>query len=185
MDEELEPLFDEDAIRNKMQELADRISRDYAGSDLVIVCVLKAAAFFAADLARSLAVPSRIAFVCASSYGASTSAVTEVEIRKDIEIDISGKHVLLVDTIADSGRTLAALTARYAQRGPASIRSAVLLDKRSRRTADLRLNYVGFEIPDLFVVGYGMDFAEKYRNLPYIAVLPSSDTEGEGNRPGT
>lgn len=171
MDEELEPLFDEEAIRNKVRELADRISRDYAGADMVIVCVLKAAAFFAADLARSIAVHSRIAFVCASSYGSSTTAATEIEIRKDIEIDISGKHVLLVDTIADSGRTLAALTARYTKRGPASIRRAVLLDKRSRRTTDVQLDYVGFEVPDLFVVGYGMDFDEKYRNLPYIAAL--------------
>lgn len=178
MREELEPLFDEDAIREKVRELAARISGDYAGMDLVIVCVLKAAAFFAADLTRELSIHSRIAFVCASSYGSSTNAVTEVEIRKDIEIDISGKHVLLVDTVADSGKTLAALTSRYAKRGPASIRSAVLLDKRSCRTTDVHLDYVGFDIPDLFVVGYGMDFAEKYRNLPYIAVHPSSETEG-------
>lgn len=170
MYEELEPLFDEEFIRSKVEELAVKISRDYAGKSIVVICVLKAAAFFAADLVRSLRVPSRIAFVNASSYGASMES-GEIVVERDIEIDIAGKHVLVVDTIADSGRTLDFLLKLYRERNPASLRAAVLLDKHSRRTVDLRLDYAGFEIPDRFVVGYGMDYAEQYRNLPYIAAL--------------
>lgn len=171
MDEGLEPLFSENSIQNRVRELAAGISRDYRGKDLVVVCVLKAALFFAADLVRSFTIPSRIAFVCASSYGDSTIAAANVVIRKDIEIDIAQKHVLIVDTIADSGKTLSFLQERYWQRDPASLRTAVLLDKRPRRTVNIHLDYVGFEIPDLYVVGYGMDYAEKHRNLPYIAAL--------------
>ncbi len=169
--EDLEALFDAETIERKVEELAGRISADYAGKDLVMVCILKAATLFAADLARSLTIPARIAFVCASSYGSSSVAATEVAIRKDLELDIENQHVLIVDTIADSGKTLATLIDRYTRRGPASLKTAVLLDKPARRTRNVPLDYVGFEIPDLFVVGYGMDYSEQYRNLPYIASI--------------
>jgi len=171
MYQELQPLFDETSIQGKVKELADRISRDYAGTEIVIICVLKAAALFSADLARLLGIPSRIVFVSASSYGNSAVSTGEVVIKNDIEVDISGKHVLIVDTIADSGRTLAVLADHYGKRGPKTLKTAVLLNKQARRTVDVRLDYVGFEVPDLFIVGYGLDYAETYRNLPYLAVI--------------
>ncbi|MDH4161233.1 MAG: hypoxanthine phosphoribosyltransferase [Nitrospirota bacterium] len=169
--EDLEPLYDEGVIQEKVADLAGRISRDYLGKEIIVLCVLKAAAIFAADLARSLTIHSRLAFVNAASYGTATTSSGDVAISRAIDIDIMDKHVLIVDTIVDSGRTLAYLQKHYRKRRPASIRTAVLLDKRTRRTIDVQLDYVGFEIPDRFVVGYGMDFAEKYRNLPYIAAL--------------
>ncbi len=170
MDEELEVIIDESAIGQKVQEMADRISQDYAGRDLLMVCILKGAAFFTADLARRITVPAEIEFVSTSSYrdGTAPGALTQ---GKDIVRDIQGRDVLLVDGIVDSGRTLATLVERYVKRGPASLRTAVLLDKPLRRTAPVRIDYRGFTVPDRFVVGYGMDKAQKYRNLPYIAAV--------------
>jgi hypoxanthine phosphoribosyltransferase len=120
---------------------------------------------------RRLAMPVELDFVRASSYGSSTEALRGIAISKDIETDICGRHVLLVDGIADTGETLACLRGRYLARNPASLKSVVLLDKRPRRTVDVPIEYVGFEIPDKFVVGYGLDCAEKYRNLPHVAVV--------------
>lgn len=175
MDDELEVLFEEEAVHDRVRELGERISRDFAGRELVVICVLKAAAVFTADLVRSLSVPATVEFVTAASYGSATTPRQEVVVTGDGGVDLAGKHVLLVDTIADSGATLGALRKRYLERRPASLRTAVLLDKRGRRTVDVPLDYVGFEAPDRFVVGYGMDSGEKYRNLPYIAALKNSD----------
>lgn len=171
MGENLEILFNEQAIEQKVAELAGRISHDYAGKELVLVCILKGAAIFAADLSRQLTVPVALDFVHVSSYGSATVSSRTMTVKKDIDIDIRGKNVLLVDGIVDTGDTVKYLAERYGERGPASIKVAALLDKRSRRTADVRLDYRGFEIPDVFVVGYGMDCGEKYRNLPYIAAI--------------
>jgi len=164
-------LFDEQTIAKKVKELADRISTDYAGKDLVLVCILKGAAVFMADLMRCLSMPVMVDFVRAASYGASTEPSRNIVITKDIATDIKGKHVLLVDTIIDTGETLHCLLEKMREKGPASLEAVVLLDKKPRRTVGVTLAYRGFEIPDVFVVGYGVDCAEQYRNLPYIAVV--------------
>jgi hypoxanthine phosphoribosyltransferase len=169
-----EILFDRETIGKKVAELAERISLDYAGKDLVLVCILKGAIIFTADLMRRIPYSITLDFVQASSYGMGTISSREIRIKKDIETDITGRHVLLVDCIIDSGETMAHLLKCYEARNPASLRSAVLLDKRSRRTVDVPLEYRGLEIPDTFVVGYGVDCAELYRNLPYIATLKRS-----------
>ncbi len=166
-----EILFDEETIARKVRELAERISRDYAGKEVLLVSILKGAAVFTADLMRGLTVPVAVDFICASSYGMSTESSRKVNIKKDLECDITGKHVLLVDTIIDTGETLDCLMKMFAARKPASLQAVVLLDKKSRRTVDLQVTYLGFEIPDKFVVGYGLDYAQQYRNLPYIAVV--------------
>lgn len=170
-EDDLEILFDEQALEQKVLELAAQISRDYAGKELLLVCILKGAAIFFTDLARRLTIPAMLEFVQASSYGSGTVSSRIVTVTKDIASDISGKHVLLVDGIIDTGTTMDFLLKRYQARGPASLRTAVLLDRRAHRTVDVPLDYRGFEIPDRFVVGYGMDCGEKYRNLPYIAAL--------------
>jgi hypoxanthine phosphoribosyltransferase len=171
MDENLEILFDEQTIEQKVAELAAQISHDYAGKELVLVCILKGAALFTADLSRHLAIAATLDFVQVSSYGSSTVSSKTITVKKDVDVDIRGKNVLLVDGIIDTGDTLMHLLERYKSRGPASIKVVTLLDKHSRRTADVPIDYRGFEVPDVFVVGYGMDFGEKHRNLPYIAIL--------------
>jgi len=171
MDDSLKMLFDEQTIERKVAELAAKISHDYAGKEVVLVCILKGAALFAADLCRRLTVPLALEFVHVSSYGSATVASRTITVKKDIDADIRGKNVLLADGIIDTGNTMDFLLKRYRERGPASLKVAVLLDKRSRRSVDVPLDYRGFEIPDEFVVGYGMDRGEKHRNLPYIAAV--------------
>ena len=176
MEENLEILFNEQAIEQKVVDLAAQISRDYAGKELVLVCVLKGAVIFAADLSRRLTIPVALDFVHVASYGSATVSSRTVAMKKDIDIDILGKNVLLADGIIDTGNTMEFLLKRYRERRPASLKVAVLLDKHSHRTVDVHLDYRGFEIPDRFVVGYGLDCGEKYRNLPYIAALDPLNT---------
>ena len=166
-----EILLDQETIEKKVAELAGRIEQDYEGKDLVLVCILKGAITFTADLMRRIPFSVTLDFVQASSYGMGMATSREIRIKKDIETDIKGRHVLLVDCIIDSGETMDCLLKRYGERNPASLKAIVLVDKRSRRTVDVPLAYRGFEIPDKFVVGYGVDCAEQYRNLPYIAAL--------------
>lgn len=166
-----EILLDAQTIEKKVSELAARIAKDYEGKDLVLIGVLKGAVVFLADLMRRIPCPAAVDFVHASSYGMGTAATRGVRIKKNAEMDVKGRHVLLVDTIIDTGETLRSLFALFREKSPASIEAAVLLDKKSRRTVDVPLAYVGFEIPDRFVVGYGVDCAEQYRNLPYIAAV--------------
>jgi hypoxanthine phosphoribosyltransferase len=166
-----EILFDERAIQTKVGDLAAQIAGDYAGKDLILICILKGGVVFMADLMRLIPFPVTIDFIFASSYGMSTKAAREIRIKKDIEIDVRGRHVLLVDTIIDTGETLACLFEWFSEKWPASLEAVVLLDKKTRRTAEVRLNYRGLEIPDRFVVGYGVDCAEQYRNLPYVAAI--------------
>jgi hypoxanthine phosphoribosyltransferase len=170
-EEDLEMLLDEQVIGRTVRKLAAQISRDYAGKDLLLVCLLKGAAIFFTDLARRLTIPATLEFAQVSSYGSGIVSSRVVTVTKDIGSDISGKHVLLVDGIIDTGATLDFLLKRYRARGPASLRTAVLLDKLAHRTVAVPVDYRGFEIPDRFVVGYGMDSGEKYRNLPYIAAM--------------
>jgi hypoxanthine phosphoribosyltransferase len=166
-----EILFDEQTIERKVRDLAGNISRDYAGKDLLLVSILKGAFVFSADLMRLITIPVTVDFLHVSSYGMSTESSRKITIRKDLDLDIKGKHVLLVDTIIDTGETTSLLLKLFSERKPASLRISALLDKKSRRTTDVRIDYRGFEIPDKFVVGYGLDCAQQYRNLPYIAAV--------------
>jgi hypoxanthine phosphoribosyltransferase len=177
--EKHELILTEEAIRARVKELGAQISRDCCGSRVVLISVLRGALVFTADLMRSIDFPIAVDFVHASSYGMGMRSSREVRIRKDIETDIAGKHVLLVDCIVDTGETLHSLATRYRAMGPASVRTAVLLDKRSRRLVNVALDYVGFVIPDRFVVGYGIDCAEQYRNLPYLAAVKEDARDHE------
>jgi hypoxanthine phosphoribosyltransferase len=166
-----EILIDEDRLGARIAELGDEISADYAGRDLLLIGVLKGAVFFMSDLMRRLTVPCEIDFMAISSYGASTDSSGVVRILKDLDINIQGRHVLVVEDIIDSGLTLSYLVRNLEAREPASLEICALLTKPERREIDVQVRYVGFEIPNRFVIGYGLDFAERYRNLPYVAVL--------------
>jgi hypoxanthine phosphoribosyltransferase len=166
-----EVLIDEDRLQSRIRELGNELSADYAGRELLLVGVLKGAVFFMADLMRSLTVPCEIDFMAISSYGASTDSSGVVRILKDLDINIEGRHVLVVEDIIDSGLTLSYLLRNLESRDPASLEICALLTKPERREIDVPVRYVGFEIPNKFVIGYGLDFAERYRNLPYVGVL--------------
>ncbi|HEY8418408.1 MAG TPA: hypoxanthine phosphoribosyltransferase [Limnochordales bacterium] len=164
-------LLDEQTVQAKVRELGVRLSEDYAGKVPVLVCILKGAFIFTADLMRHLTIPVQVDFMAISSYGnrARTSGV--VQILKDLDSSIEGQHVVVVEDIIDSGLTLNYLMDNLRSRRPASLRTCVLLDKPSRREMPFTPDYVGFQVPDEFVVGYGLDYAGLYRNLPYIGVL--------------
>ncbi len=165
-------LLDHDRIQARVRELAMQIDRDYAAADdLLLVGVLKGSVMFIVDLARSLQRLLALDFIAISSYGKSTETSGVVRVLKDLDSDIGGRHVLIVEDIVDSGLTLAYLRENLQRRNPASLRVCALLDKPERRTADVTVDYIGFHIPNEFVVGYGLDYAERYRNLPYIGVL--------------
>jgi hypoxanthine phosphoribosyltransferase len=166
-----ETLIEEDALQARIRELGREISADYAGKELLLVGVLKGAVFFMADLMRSLTVACEIDFMAISSYGASTDSSGVVRILKDLDINIEGRHVLVVEDIIDSGLTLSYLMRNLESREPESLEICALLTKPDRREIDVPVRYVGFEIPNKFVIGYGLDFAERYRNLPYVGVL--------------
>jgi hypoxanthine phosphoribosyltransferase len=164
-------LIDEQRLQERIRELGRELSQDYAGRELLLVGVLKGAVFFMADLMRNLSVPCEIDFMAISSYGASTDSSGVVRILKDLDINIEGRHVLVVEDIIDSGLTLSYLLRNLESREPASLEICALLTKPDRREIDVPVKYVGFEIPNEFVIGYGLDFAERYRNLPYVGVL--------------
>lgn len=168
-----EILFKEKEILNKVEELGKQISDDYRGKELVLIGVLKGAFVFMADLARSIDIPLEIDFMAVSSYGSSTKSSGVVRILKDLERPIEGKHILIAEDIIDTGLTLSYLVSNLKSRGAASVSICTLLDKPERRTIDMDLKYKGFNIPDEFVVGYGIDYAEKYRNLKDICILKS------------
>jgi hypoxanthine phosphoribosyltransferase len=166
-----EILIDEETLRARVDELAAEISRDYAGRELLVLGVLKGAVFFIADLVRRIDLPCELDFMAISSYGSATSSSGVVRIIKDLDAPLEGRHVLIVEDVIDSGLTLAYLLKNLAARGPASLEICSLLAKPGRRRRNLEIRYVGFELPDVFVVGYGLDHAERYRNLPHIARL--------------
>jgi hypoxanthine phosphoribosyltransferase len=166
-----EVLIEQSALQQRIVELGVEISADYAGRDLLLVGVLKGAVFFMADLMRELTVPCEIDFMAISSYGAATDSSGVVRILKDLDTNIAGRHVLVVEDIIDSGLTLSYLVRNLEAREPASLEVCALMTKPERREIDVDVRYVGFEIPNRFVIGYGLDFAERYRNLPYVAVL--------------
>jgi hypoxanthine phosphoribosyltransferase len=164
-------LIDHDALQQRIAELGEEVSVDYAGRDLLLIGVLKGAVFFMADLMRRITVPCEVDFMAISSYGAATDSSGVVRILKDLDINIEGRHVLVVEDIIDSGLTLSYLVRTLEAREPASLEVCALLTKPERRQIDVDVRYVGFEIPNRFVIGYGLDFAERYRNLPYVGVL--------------
>ncbi len=178
-----EILIDERTLQARIRELGEQISRDYEGKKPILVGVLKGAFMFMADLIRHISIPHEVDFMATSSYGAATETSGVVRILKDLDTPISGRHVLIVEDIIDTGLTLDYLTRILKARNPASLRICTLLDKKERRRIPIPLDYVGFEIPNKFVIGYGLDFGELYRNLPYIAVLKPEIYQGT-NSPG-
>lgn len=166
-----EILFDEETLRNKVKEIATKISEDYKGRDLVVVGILKGSVLFAAELIKNISIPCEIDFMAVSSYGNSTETSGVVRILKDLDHSIEGKDILLVEDIVDSGVTLSYLLKYLKARKANTIEIVSLLNKSARRRAEVDVKYIGFEVPDAFIVGYGIDYAEKYRNLPFIGVL--------------
>ena len=172
-------LFSEELLRDRIRQLGEEITKDYAGQELVLVCILRGSYIFMADLSRAIDLPLSADFIALSSYGKGTSSSGQVELRKDLSDPVEGKHLLIVEDILDSGNTLYYLTNLLKTRHPASVRICTLLNKPERREKDIHPDYVGFTIPDAFVVGYGLDYAEKYRNRPYVGILKPAVYGGE------
>jgi hypoxanthine phosphoribosyltransferase len=166
-----EILIDEETLQRRVEELGAAITEDYRGRDLLLVGVLKGAIFFMADLMRRIALPCEVDFMAISSYGSGTDSSGVVRILKDLDVSVEDRNVLVVEDIVDSGLTLSYLVRNLEARRPASVEICTLLAKPERRENDVDCRYVGFEIPNRFVIGYGLDFAERYRNLPYIGAL--------------
>ncbi len=166
-----EILIDEDQIKNKVKELGQKITNDFRGKELVAICILKGAVVFFADLIREITIPLEIDFMAVSSYGTSSQSSGAVQILKDLDAGVEGKHLLIVEDIVDTGLTLNYLLGNLYSRKPASISTCAFLDKPDSRKVNVAIDYCAIEIPDVFVVGYGLDYAQKYRHLPYVAVL--------------
>jgi hypoxanthine phosphoribosyltransferase len=164
-------LLTEEQIAARVKELGAELTAEYKGKDVVVIALLKGCAWFVTDLTRAMDMPLRVEFMVASSYGDGTTTSGNVKVKLDVDQDLEGKHVILVDDIIDSGVTFAAISAMLKERKPASLKTVALCDKVERRVNGLDADYVGFVIPDEFVVGYGLDFAQDYRNLPFIGVL--------------
>ena len=171
MSENVKVLISEQDVTKKIQELADQINKDYEGKEIHLICVLKGSVFITCELAKRLTVPVTMDFMSVSSYGDAQESSGRVKIVKDLDESIAGKDVLIVEDIIDSGRTLSHLIQLLQSRQPNSVRLCTLLDKPDRRVTDVTVDYTGFVIPDEFVVGYGLDYAQKFRNLPYIGVV--------------
>ncbi len=175
MKEKVEILLSEQEVDRRIEEIAEQISRDYAGKEVHLICILKGAVFFMCELAKRITVPVTMDFMSVTSYGNGTKSSGVVKIVKDLDEPLDGKDVLIVEDIIDSGRTLSYLIEILQKRNPASIRLCTLLDKPERRITQVMVDYTCFNIPDEFVVGYGLDYAQKYRNLPFIGVITFSD----------
>ena len=170
-------LYSQTDITKRAKEIAAQINKDYDGEDLILLCTLKGSVLWFADILKNITVDTKIDFVSASSYGASKTSSGVVKIKFDPEINMYNANILVVEDIVDTGNTLKYVLAKLQERGPKSIKVCTMLNKESRRTTDLHADYVGFEIDDLFVIGYGLDFDQKYRNLPYISYLQEDDVE--------
>lgn len=171
MAEKVRVLLTEQEVDERIQAIGEQISKDYAGRQVHLICVLKGGSFFMCELAKRITVPVSLDFMSVSSYGSETKSSGVVKIVKDLDESIKDKDVLVVEDIVDSGRTLSYLMDMLNDRGPASLRLCTLLDKPERRVVDVNVDYTGFQIPDEFVVGYGLDYDQKYRNLPYIGII--------------
>ena len=170
-DHHIEVMISEEEVNRRIRELGEQISRDYAGRQIHLICVLRGGSFFMCELAKRITVPASLDFMSVSSYGGDTKSSGVVKIVKDLDDSIRDKEVLVVEDIIDSGRTLSYLMAMLQDRGPKSLHLCTLLDKPDRRVVDVDVDYTGFRIPDEFVVGYGLDYDQKYRNLPFIGVV--------------
>ena len=175
MSERISVLLSEEEVDRRINEIGKQITKDYEGKQIHLICVLKGGVFFMCELAKRIEVPVSMDFMAISSYGADTKSSGVIKIVKDLDESITGKDVLVVEDIVDSGRTLSYLLMMLKERKPKSLRLCTLLDKPDRRVIDVDVDYTGFEIPDEFVVGYGLDYAQKYRNLPYIGVVHLED----------
>lgn len=171
MAEKVRVLLSEEEVDKRIQEIGEQISKDYAGEEVHLVCVLRGGVFFLCELAKRITVPVSLDFMSVSSYGQDTKSSGVVKIVKDLDDALVDKHVIVVEDIVDSGRTLSYLLDMLKDRGPKSMKLCTLLDKPDRRVVDVKVDYTGFQIPDEFVVGYGLDYAQKYRNLPYIGIV--------------
>lgn len=171
MAEHVNVLLSEEEVDARIKEIGEQISKDYEGKQVHMICVLKGGTFFMCELAKRITVPVSLDFMAVSSYGGDTKSCGVVKIVKDLDESIKDKDVLVVEDIVDSGRTLSYLMEMLRDRGPASLRLCTLLDKPDRRVIQVPVDYTGFQIPDEFVVGYGLDYAQKYRNLPYIGIV--------------
>ena len=171
MADKIRVMIPEEEVDAKIRELADQITKDYEGKEVHLVCILKGSMFFTCELAKRIDLPVTLDFMSVSSYGDGTESTGRIKIVKDLDENIEGKDVIVIEDIIDTGRTLSHLMEVLKVRKPATLKLCTLLDKPSRRVIDVDVAYTGFEIPDEFVVGYGLDFAQKYRNLPYIGVV--------------
>lgn len=175
MAEKINVLISEEAVDAKIKEIGEKISKEFEGQQVHLLCILKGSVFFTCELAKRITVPVTMDFMSVSSYGDGTSSSGVVRIVKDLDETIEGKNVVVIEDIIDSGRTLSYLLEILQKRNPRNLKLCTLLDKPDRRVRDVKVDYVGFEIPDEFVVGYGLDYAQKYRNLPYIGVVEFVD----------
>ena len=171
MAEHVEVMLSEEEVDKRIQEIGEQISKDYAGKQVHLICVLKGGSFFLCELAKRITVPVSLDFMSVSSYGKDTKSSGVVKIVKDLDESIKDKDVIVIEDIVDSGRTLSYLLEMLSERGPKSMKLCTLLDKPDRRVVDVDVHYTGFQIPDEFVVGYGLDYDQRYRNLPYIGVV--------------
>ena len=171
MAEKVKVLLSEEEVDSRIREIGEQISKDYEGKEIHLVCVLKGGTFFMCELAKRITVPVSLDFMAVSSYGSGTQSSGIVKIVKDLDEPLMGKDVIVIEDIIDSGRTLSHLLKMLQERKPASLRLCTLLDKPERRVVDVDIDYTGFQIPDEFIVGYGLDYAQKYRNLPYIGIV--------------
>ncbi len=171
MKEKIRILLTEQEVNEEIARMAARISEDYAGENVHLICVLKGSVFFTCELAKRITVPVTLDFMSVSSYGNGTESCENVRINKDLDEPLDGKNVLVVEDIVDSGRTLSYLMDNLRSRNPRSLRLCTLLDKPDRRVTDIKVDYTGFVIPNEFVVGYGLDYAQKYRNLPFVGIV--------------
>lgn len=171
MAERVVKMIEEDDVNDRIAEVAKKISEDFADEEVFLVCVLRGAVFFACELAKRITIPVTIDFMQVSSYGSGTTSSGEVKIVKDIDLSINGKNVIIVEDIVDTGNTLNTLRAIFNHKKAKSVKICSLLDKPDRREVDVDIDYVGFSIPDKFVVGYGLDYDQRYRNLPYVGVV--------------
>ncbi|MCM1040215.1 MAG: hypoxanthine phosphoribosyltransferase [Ruminococcus sp.] len=171
MAEQIEVLLSEEKINARIREIGEQISKDYAGKSVHLVCILKGGSFFMCELAKRITVPVSIDFMSVSSYGSSSESGGVIKIIKDLDEPLMDKHVLVIEDIVDTGNTLNYLLKLLKDKGAADVRLCALLDKPDRRVVDIKADYTGFEIPDEFVVGYGMDYDQRYRNLPYIGIV--------------
>ncbi|MBP8714493.1 MAG: hypoxanthine phosphoribosyltransferase [Lachnospiraceae bacterium] len=171
MSERIEEMISEEKVNARICELGAQISKDYAGEKVHLICILKGASFFACELAKRITIPVTIDFMSVSSYGGSTTSTGVVKIVKDLDEPIADENVIVVEDIVDTGRTLSYLLDMLKDRGPKSLKLCALLDKPERRVVEIEADYKGFEVPDEFIVGYGLDYDQKYRNLPYIGIV--------------